>query len=224
MSTQAHKEVPFRAPPSIAEGIVTILRDRLAGGVYPPGSWIRESALAEEFQFSNGPIREALQTLVNEGLLVREPWKGVRVVSLNDDEIIETFQLRLALQELAAELAAKHATPDQIAEARHLLGQMNEVLERGDIDAQMPLGGRLSQWLCACSRNQRLEQNWSRLTYQTRMYIYASLRDAKDLRVVPQLWSELIDAIEGGDGAGARSAVRNLARRTLSDLNLSLDL
>ncbi|HUH87064.1 MAG TPA: GntR family transcriptional regulator [Pusillimonas sp.] len=220
----AEKKVAFRAPPSIAESIVTILRDRLAGGVYPPGSWIRESALAEEFQFSNGPIREALQTLVNDGLLVREPWKGVRVVSLDDDEIVEMFQLRLALQELAAQLAAQHATAQQIAEARTLLAEMNQVLERGDIDAQMPIGGRLSQWLCACSGNSRLEQNWSRLTYQTRMYIYASLRDAKDLRSIALYWHELVDAIERRDSAGACSAVRKLARRTLDDLNLSLGL
>ncbi|HLU20565.1 MAG TPA: GntR family transcriptional regulator [Pusillimonas sp.] len=218
------KEIPFRAPPSMAESIIGILRDRLAGGVYPPGSWIRESALAEEFQISNGPIREALQTLVNDGLLVREPWKGMRVVSLGDEEIVELFQFRLALQELAAELAAKHATPEQIVEARRLLAAMDDVLERGDIDAQMPLGGQLAQWLCACSGNSRLEQNWSRLTYQTRMYIYASLRDAKDLRLIAQLWHELVDAIEKRDGSAARTAVRKLARRTLDDLQLSLDL
>lgn len=215
---------PFKAPPSIAESIVAILRDRLAGGVYPPGSWIRESALAEEFQFSNGPIREALQTLVNDGLLVREPWKGVRVISLDDDEIVEMFQLRLALLELAAELAAQHATNNDITEARHLLAEMNQVLERGDIDAQMPLGGALSQWLCACSGNERLKENWSRLTYQTRMYIYASLRDAKDLRLIALLWHELIDAIEERDGLKARTAVRKLTRRTLDDLQLSLGL
>ncbi|MDX3894968.1 GntR family transcriptional regulator [Pusillimonas sp.] len=224
MSKSFEKPAAFQAPPSIAESIVSILRDRLAGGVYPPGSWIRESALAEEFQFSNGPIREALQTLVNDGLLVREPWKGVRVVQLDDDEIIEMFQFRLALQELAAELAAKHASSEQISEARRILAEMNDVLERGNIDAQMPLGGQLSQWICQCSGNKRLEQNWSRLTYQTRMYIYTSLRDAKDLRLIAMLWHELIDAIEQKDAAGARAAVRKLARRTLDDLNLPLGL
>ncbi len=162
--------------------------------------------------------------MVNDGLLVREPWKGVRVVQLDDDEIIEMFQFRLALQELAAELAAKHASSEQISEARRILAEMNDVLERGNIDAQMPLGGQLSQWICQCSGNKRLEQNWSRLTYQTRMYIYTSLRDAKDLRLIAMLWHELIDAIEQKDAAGARAAVRKLARRTLDDLNLPLGL
>ncbi len=213
---------PFRPPTSVAESIAATLRDRLASGIYAPGTWIRESSLAEEFKFSNGPIREALQTLVNEGLLVREPWKGVRVVHLSDNEIVEIFELRLALQEQAAELAVHFATDDQLKEARALLDQMKEVLERGDIEAQMPLGGRLSQWLCSCSGNSRLEQNWSRLTYLTRMYIYASLRDSKDLRSVAIAWEQLVTAIEQRDVSAARQSVRNLVRRTLRDLGLQL--
>lgn len=210
----------FPASQSIAEGIATILRDRLAGGVYPPGSWIRESSLAEEFSFSKGPVREALQTLVNEELLVREPRRGVRVVDLSNEEIIEIFQLRLALLELAAELASRHVTAEQLLVARSLLDEMNTALEQGDIDAQMPIGGRLSQWVCNCSGNRRLEQSWSRLTYQTRMYIYASLRSSKDLQRVGQLWHELVEAIADGKSLEARAAVRGLVRRALDDLGL----
>ncbi|CAM5526191.1 hypothetical protein ECAE60S_03962 [Eoetvoesiella caeni] len=210
----------FQMPQSIAEGIATILRDRLAHGVYPPGSWIRESSLAEEFNFSKGPVREALQTLVNEELLVREPRRGVRVVDLSDEEIVEIFQLRLALLELAAELASRHVVPEQLQVARGLLQDMNMALEQGDIDAQMPIGGQLSQWVCNCSGNKRLEQNWSRLTYQTRMYIYASLRSSNDLQRVGQLWHELIDAIAQGKPIDARAAVRGLVRRALDDLGL----
>lgn len=220
----SQSEAAFKAPSSIAESIAAVLRDRLAGGVYPPGSWVRESTLVEEFKFSNGPIREALQTLVSEGLLEKEPWKGVRVVSLTDAEIVEIFQLRLALQELAAELAAKNATSEQIAHARNLLSTMVEVLERADIDAQMPVGGQLSMWLCKCSGNARLQQNWSRLTYQTRMYIYESLRKSKNLRHIADLWEGLINAIEARDGSAAKRAARKLAQRTLSDLGLSLGL
>lgn len=210
----------YSAPQSIAEGIATILRDRLAGGVYPPGSWIRESSLAEEFNFSKGPVREALQTLVNEELLVREPRRGVRVVNLSNQEIIEIFHLRLALLELAAELASKHVTAEQLQAARILLEEMDTALEQSDIDAQMPIGGQLSQWVCNCSGNRRLEQNWSRLTYQTRMYIYASLRSSKDLPRVGQLWHELVDAIADGKSLEARAAVRGLVRRALDDLGL----
>lgn len=214
----------FQKPQPIADGIATVLRDRIALGVYPPGSWIREAALGEEFDVSNGPIREALQLLVNEELLVREPRRGVRVVSLTGPEIVEVFQVRLAVLELAAELAAKRATAAQVEEARGLIVQMERVLAAGDIDAQMPLGNRLSLWLCACSGNARLRQNYSRLTFQSRMYIHESLRRSRQLAKLATIWRELVDAVESRDADTARRSVRALVRRALDDLGLAHDL
>lgn len=214
----------FQKPQPMADGIAAVLRDRIALGVYPPGSWIREAGLGEEFGVSNGPIREALQLLVNEELLVREPRRGVRVVSLTGAEIVEVFQVRLAILEMAAELAAKRATPAQLQEARDLLAQMDRVLAAGDIDAQMPLGNRLSLWLCDCSANTRLRQNYSRLTFLSRMYIHESLRRSRQLPKLGAIWHELVDAVQARDAAMARQAVRSLVRRALDDLELAHDL
>lgn len=216
--------VQYRRPQPIADGIAAVLRDRIATGVYAPGSWIREGVLGEEFGVSNGPIREALQLLVNEELLVREPRRGVRVVSLSDPEILEVFQLRLALLELAAELAARRVTPAQLVKARALMAPMKSVLAAGDIDAQMPIGNRLSQWLCACSGNRRLANNYARLTHQSRMYIHESLRRSRQLDRLADVWSELLDALQAHDSARARHAVRGLVRRALDDLGLAHDL
>ena len=214
----------FQRPQPIADGIAAVLRDRIALGVYPPGSWIREAMLGEEFGVSNGPIREALQLLVNEELLVREPRRGVRVVSLTDPEIVEVFQVRLAILELAAELASRRATAAQVAEARVLIAQMERVLAAGDIDAQMPLGNHLSLWLCACSGNSRLRQTYSRLTFQSRVYIHESLRRSSQLGQLAGLWRALVDAVETHEAAAARRAVRALVRRALDDLALQHDL
>jgi len=214
----------FQKPQPIADGIAAVLRDRIALGVYPPGSWIREAVLGEEFGVSNGPIREALQLLVNEELLVREPRRGVRVVSLTDPQIVEVFQVRLAILELAAELASRRVTAEQLAEARALIAQMERVLAAGDIDAQMPLGNNLSLWLCACSGNGRLRQIYSRLTFQSRMYIHESLRRSTQLGHLAGLWRALVDAVAAHDAPAARQAVRALVRRALDDLGLQHDL
>ncbi len=88
----------------------------------------------------------------------------------------------------------------------------------------MPIGRQLSIWLCLCSGNSRLEETWTRLTYQTRMYIYESLRQSKNLTYIATLWLELIDAIEQRDTQRAREVARNLTRRTLDDLGLTLGL
>ena len=72
-----------------------ILRERILGGVYQPGERIREVQLRTEFGFSNGPIREALQAIVADGLAERAPWHGVRVKRLDEQQLIDLFQVRL---------------------------------------------------------------------------------------------------------------------------------
>lgn len=214
--------LPASASQSIGASLASVLRERIATGVYAPGVWIRESLIAQEFGYSNGPIREALQSLVAEGLLVRATWRGVRVVDLTSREIVEIFQLRMALLALAAELAARHMGAAQLKVGRRLLRQVEVAKKKGDIDAQMALGRQLSQWVCDGSGNQRLASDWTRLTSQTRMYIYASLRAMASHQRVSQdePWRELIEAIASRDTGAAQLAARHLMQRTLTALGL----
>lgn len=210
------------APPNLSLGkwLADLLKERLAAGIYLPGTWIREAALQREFGLSNGPVREALQTLVVDGLLERAPWRGVRVVELTDSEIVEVMELRLALLELAAELAAKRATSISLDEARRLLGEVDAAIAQGSPEALMPAGGMLSYWICVASGNTQLADAWTKLTLRSRMYIFRSLKHCDDLRRVRRLWRDLVRAIESRDPTAARSAVRSLVRRTLEDLGL----
>ena len=98
----------------------------------------------------------------------------------------------------------------------------SEDVDEGDL--QFVYAGTWEGSACNHALTLTLEQNWSRLTYQSRMYIYASLRDAKDLKLVFVLWRQLVDAIEQRDAGEARTAVRGLVRRTLSDLGLDMSL
>lgn len=221
-STAKPIEMPAGLNQSIGVNLADVLRERIVTAVYPPGMWIRESALVEEFGYSNGPIREALQLLVSEGLLVREAWRGVRVVELTNQEIVEIFQLRMALLSLAAELATRHADASDLRIGKQMLREVEEAKTRGDIDAQMALGREMSQWLCECSRNVRLAKDWKRLTSQTRIFIYASLRALAQKRTPRERepWREVIAAIEARDAAAARIAARHLMQRTLRALGL----
>lgn len=209
---------------SIGANLAAVLRERIETGVYEPGVWIRESALAEEFGYSNGPIRDALQLLVGEGLLIKEAWRGVRVVKLSDKEIVEIFQLRMTLLELAAELASSHIGKDELKVARALLKKVETALAKGDIPAQQSLGNQLCHWLCDCSGNGRLASSWDRLTSQSRMYIHVSLKSNVDPAKILDPWQALLDALEERDVEGARAAARHLSRRTLEGLGLNFGL
>ncbi|HKJ60703.1 MAG TPA: GntR family transcriptional regulator, partial [Hyphomicrobiales bacterium] len=152
------------------------MRDRLLKGHYRPGDRIRETDLQKEFNLSNGPVREAIQRLAADGILERSAWRGARVIELTEDEIVELFQVRLALLEYAAELAAQRATPDQIVEA----GQVREVLaaalskvKTGELDL---MNGILVQWIFRVAGNSRLHDLWNKTMLQARIYVYESMR------------------------------------------------
>ena len=96
------------------------VRQRIISGFYAPGARIREGELRAEFGFSNGPIRQALQAVVADGLAERAPWQSVRIKLLSQAQIVELFQVRSALLEYAAELAARNASPDALENAAAL--------------------------------------------------------------------------------------------------------
>jgi len=217
----AGEVVAFPQPPAgRAEWLAGILRQRLWAGAYRPHQWIRENTLRAEFGLSNGPVREAFQLLVAEGLLERVPYCGIRVAALSDRELVELFQLRLALLELAAELAARRGDETALARAPEVLEQV-----RADTKANMPaVPGHLVGWVIEASGNAQLARSWERVAAQTRLYVYESKRRAVDPEAMTSHAEALVAAIVAGKSAQARKAVRELTQHQISDLGLDLQL
>ena len=205
---------------SRTEWLANIIRERILDGTYQPGERIREVQLRTEFGFSNGPIREALQAIVADGLAERAPWQGVRVRKLTEKELIELFQVRLALLEYASELAARNANEDSRksgAALKRILGSGFAELEKSG--GHLSFNGRLSQWLLTCAGNDTLKAIWDKTMQQTLIYVNASLARSHGQRN-REIIERLIDSICGGKAADARAAARELTQQTLSDLQL----
>ncbi len=197
-----------------------ILRERILGGVYRPGERIREVQLRTEFGFSNGPIREALQAIVADGLAERAPWHGVRVKMLDEQQLIDLFQVRLALIEYAAELAARRASDRLTESAAALKRELDAGFRRIErSDSHPSFNGGLSQWLLAAAGNEALHAIWDKTMLQTLIYVNASLMRSRG-RKSRALINRLIDTICAGDVVAARTAARELTRQTLVDLGL----
>ena len=213
--------VAFPQPPSgRAEWLAAQLRQRLWAGAYRPHQWMRENTLRAEFGLSNGPVREALQQLVAEGLLERVPYCGIRVIALSDREVVELFQLRLALLEFASELAARRADEAALARAPAVLAQVRANLKGNP----PPAPGHLMGWVLEASGNDQLARSWERLAGQARLYVYESTRRAADPGAMTELAEALIAAIVAGRPAQARKAVRALTQHQVRDLGLDLAL
>jgi len=82
-------------------------------GIYQPGDRLVESELAERFGVSRTPVREALQRLETQSILVRDG-RSMVVASLDHDQLGELYAVRAQLEGLAAQLAAQHAAPEEI--------------------------------------------------------------------------------------------------------------
>jgi DNA-binding GntR family transcriptional regulator len=199
--------------------LAEILRERIISGAYRPGERIREVQLRDEFGFSNGPIREALQAVVADGLAERAPYQGVRVKLLAETQIIELFQVRLALLEYAAELAARNASPDIVKSAASLKRIIDEGFSK--IETGHPsFNGRLSQWLLASAGNETLRAIWEKNMQLTLIYVNASIMQSRGTKS-RALIHRLIDHICSGEIVEARAAARNLTRQTLLDLGIN---
>jgi DNA-binding GntR family transcriptional regulator len=206
------------APGGRAEWLAGVLRERLWSGAYRPQQWIREAGLREEFGLSNGPVREALQLLVAEGLLERVPYCGIRVVALSESEIVALFQLRLALLETAAELAALRHDPAALAAVPALLEQVR----RDSIAPQLPAPGHLMFWLIEASGNREIALVWQRVAGRSRLYLNEAARRAADPKALIRPAEVLIGAIVAGKADVARKTIRSITARQMAELGLSL--
>ncbi|MCF4126864.1 GntR family transcriptional regulator [Methylobacterium sp. SyP6R] len=95
----------------IALRISRALAERIISGALAAGSRLRQDAVAEEFDASHVPVREAFRRLEAQGLVVSEPRRGVRVAGFSPEEVREVAEMRAALEVLALRHAAPHLTP-----------------------------------------------------------------------------------------------------------------
>jgi DNA-binding GntR family transcriptional regulator len=98
----------------LAEWVFETLLARIYAGELAPGVVVNEAALAEEFQISRGPVREAIRRLQGIRLVTREPYRRSRVLSLSAETARELFEMRAALEGMACRLAASRMTDADI--------------------------------------------------------------------------------------------------------------
>jgi DNA-binding GntR family transcriptional regulator len=106
--TRRKADVPKRTLSSV---ITSQMRDRILDGTYPPGTQMNEVELATRFATSRGPVREALQRLVQDGLLISAPHKGITVRAMTEEDLDDLYFARAALERAAVLRLTEHGAP-----------------------------------------------------------------------------------------------------------------
>ena len=134
------------------------LRGLIVSGVVPPGDLLGETALAEEFEVSRTPIREALKQLEREGLVEIRPRVGTFVRKPSQREIYELFQLKESLEGLAAGLLAQRGDVPELRSLIRNVESEHDVVRAGDRAAYSTLVHDFHHTLIAGADNQKLSE------------------------------------------------------------------
>src|SRR3954468_14020758 len=114
---------------TVAQAVTDRLRDAILAGEIPAGARLRHVDMTRRFGVSTTPVREAFVALQGEGLLLGDPHRGVVVFRPSRADLRENYEIRVALEALAAERAAERATAEDVADLRALLDAMRALVE-----------------------------------------------------------------------------------------------
>ena len=134
------------------------LKRRVLDNEFPPGTFFLEQELADLLDMSRTPIREALVRLANEGFVEIRPRHGMRVLPISAADMREIYVILTALEpEVAAEVAARGMSPEEIAALRQAVHDMEGALERDDLLGWARADERFHRLLVSASGNRRLQ-------------------------------------------------------------------
>ena len=132
------------------------LRRLVITGELAPGSRLIEDRLAARLGVSRNPVREALQTLAGEGFVELLPRRGAIVAQVTADQAEGLFDVRMALEPLAARLAARNASPAQVAQLEAVLNAARLATDAHELDELAGYNTQFHQLLVAASANDYL--------------------------------------------------------------------
>jgi DNA-binding GntR family transcriptional regulator len=119
--------------PTVGGGIAyERIKQAIVEGRYPPGERLIEQRLADDFDLSRTPVREAIRMLEAEGLVATERNRGAIVRSLSATDLYDLYDLRARLESYAAELAAQRSKPEDITAIERALMDYDGALELVD--------------------------------------------------------------------------------------------
>jgi DNA-binding GntR family transcriptional regulator len=120
---------------SIPETLTASLRERILNGEFKEGDPLVQDTIAQEYDTSRMPVREALRQLEAEGLVIMQLHKGAVVTSLPTEQIEELFELRALLECEVLRIAIPRLTDEHLADARTILKELEGAYQRRDISS-----------------------------------------------------------------------------------------
>lgn len=185
---------------TVPEQIAARVGERILDGRLPSGARIAEQELADEFQVSRGPIREAIRILEREGLVTLLARRGAIVTDLSAQELTELLEVRAGLFEVAVRKLMAASSSDLsalVAVGTERLQALAQVPDAGDAYAETTY--RLLIGVARLTGNRRLQRMMMSISLQTLRYSKLGLASIARRQRSAQLWRQAAQAMAAGD-------------------------
>ena len=190
------------------------LAARIINGDFPAGDRLIELAIAREFDTSQTPVREALRELEALRLVESIPFRGTRVREITPREMAEAYSVRVALEQMAAELAGPRFLKSvHSLESRRLetaVEALSSSAHAGDVEGFAKANLTFHRTIVEAAGNQVLLQTWESLGFETRMRVNLA-RQPVNLEERIAEHAEIARALAAGDGVRAGKLLREHA-------------
>ncbi len=191
-----------------ADIIADEIEELIFGGIFPEGARLDEHALADRFDVSRTPIREALQKLVQSGLATQIPRRGVFVRQPGPVELIEMFEVMAELEAAAARLATLRITDAALNDLRAANALCRKAVEQNNPAAYYLENERFHRIIYVQSGNSFLLAEAERLHRRLRPFRRQQLRLRGRLAQSMAEHEDIVKALTRGDAPGAADALR----------------
>jgi DNA-binding GntR family transcriptional regulator len=187
-----------------------------------PGTVLSEQALALRLKIGRTPIREALQRLARDGLVVIMPRRGILVSEINLRLQLRLLEVRRELERLMASLAAERATAEERQEFAAMAEAMLTAADQSDDIAFMRLDQRFNVLIAEAARNEFARRSMGLMNALSRRFWYQHYQQVADLPLTAKLHAAVAEAVAQRKAKAAAAAsdrlidyIEDFARKTL---------
>ncbi|MGW7536979.1 GntR family transcriptional regulator [Amycolatopsis sp. NPDC054798] len=193
---------------NLREQVLEVVRQAMVSGELRSGDIYSAAALATRLGVSSSPVREALLTLVNQGLLEPVRNRGYRVVAMTERDLDEIYEMRLLLEVPATLSAGAAAGPGDLARLDGLAADIESAAEAGEVARFLEADRRFHLDLLALAGNERLIAAIATLRDQTRLYGLDMLAEHGRLADSAREHREMLAAIAERDWVRLEGQIR----------------
>ena len=202
---------------SLRDQVLEVVRQAMVSGEIRPGDIYSAAALATRLGVSSSPVREALLTLVNQGLMEPVRNRGYRVVAMEEQDLDEIYEMRQLLEVPGTLSAAEKAGPADLERLGDLAGEIERAADAGDVVGFLEADRRFHLALLSLAGNRRLLESIANLRDQTRLYGLEKLAESGRLTGAAGEHREILAAIAARDWDALENLMHEHLRHTRAD-------